>query len=45
MLDKQILKDPQGLPQWEKDFIDRRLDMIQNNPERLKPAEMLFEIL
>jgi len=73
MLDKQILKDPHGmpmgvfipiqswnslvfqypdienagtdLPQWEKDFIDRRLDMIQNNPERLKPAEMLFEIL
>ena len=33
------------LPQWEKDFIDKRLDMIQRNPERLKPIEKLFNIL
>ena len=33
------------LPQWEKDFIDRRLEMIQNNPERLQPIEMLLETL
>ena len=73
MLDKQILKDQQGMPmgvfipiqswndlifqypeieildtelqQWEKDFIDNRLDMAQNYPERLKPVEMLFETL
>jgi len=73
MLDRQILKDPQGLPmgvfipiqswnnlvfqypdienletdlhQWEKDFIDRRLGLAQNYPERLKPVEMLFEDL
>ena len=73
MIDKQILKDQQGvpmgvfipiqswndltfqypeietldadLPQWEKDFIDKRLDMAQEYPERLKPVEMLFETL
>jgi len=73
MLDKQILKDRQGMPmgvfipiqswnklvilypdietldtnlqQWEKDFIDKRLDMAQRYPERLKPVEMLFESL
>ena len=33
------------LPQWEKDFIDKRLEMIQNNPERLQPIEMLLETL
>jgi len=33
------------LPQWEKEFIDKRLDMTQRNPERLKPIEMLFNIL
>ena len=33
------------LPQWEKDFIDKRLDMIQRYPERLKPIERLLEIL
>jgi len=33
------------LPQWEKDFIDKRLDMAQRYPERLKPIEMLFETL
>ena len=73
MLERQILKDTQGMPmgvfipmqawenltlqypeieafdgeipQWEKDFIDKRLDMAQNHPERLKPIEKLFEIL
>ena len=33
------------LPQWEKEFIDRRLDMVQHYPERLKPVEMLLETL
>ena len=73
MLNRQILKDMQGMPmgvfipiqswnnlivqypdienletdlqQWEKDFIDKRLDMVQRYPERLKPVEMLFETL
>jgi hypothetical protein len=31
------------LPQWEKDFIDRRLEMAKRNPERLQPIETLFE--
>lgn len=31
------------LPQWEKDFIDRRLEMVKRYPERLKPIETLFE--
>jgi hypothetical protein len=31
------------LPQWEKDFIDQRLEMAQHNPERLQPVETLFE--
>jgi len=34
-----------NLPQWEKDFIDARIDMVQRFPERLKPVEMLFETL
>ena len=33
------------LPQWEKDFIDKRLDMAQHYPERLKPVEMLLATL
>ena len=33
------------LPQWEIDFIDKRLDMAQRYPERLKPIEMLLETL
>ena len=73
MLDRQILKDRQGvpmgvfipiqswnnllvhypeievldsnLPQWEKDFIDNRLDIAQHYPERLKPVEMLLDTL
>ena len=31
------------LPQWEKDFIDKRLDMVQRYPEHLKPLEMLLK--
>jgi len=33
------------LPQWEKDFIDKRLDLAQCYPERLKPVEMLLKTL
>ena len=33
------------IPQWEKDFIDKRLNMAQRHPERLQPIERLFEIL
>ena len=33
------------LPQWEKDFIDKRLDMAQRYPERLKPVELLLKTL
>jgi hypothetical protein len=33
------------LPQWEKDFIDKRLEMTQLYPERLKPVEMLLKTL
>ena len=47
MLDRQILIEAidTDLPQWEKDFIDMRLNVLQNHPECLKPIEMLFEIL
>lgn len=31
-----------NLQQWEKDFIDERLDAISKNPERLLPIEGLF---
>ena len=33
------------IPQWEKDFIDKRLDTAQHYPERLKPIEKLLETL
>ena len=33
------------LPQWEKNFIDKRLDMVHRYPERLKPIERLLETL
>ena len=33
------------IPQWEKDFIDKRLYIAQQNPERLKPIEALFETI
>jgi len=31
------------IPQWEKDFIDSRLEMAQNNPNNLKPIENLLD--
>jgi len=33
------------IPQWEKDFIDLRLNKAQRHPECLKPVEMLLETL
>lgn len=30
------------IPQWEKDFIDERLNLVKNYPERLHPVEELF---
>ena len=39
------ISDTDELPQWEKDFIDKRLDMAQRYPERLKPVEMLLNAL
>jgi hypothetical protein len=33
------------LPQWEKDFIDKRLNIAQRYPERLQPIEMLLQTL
>lgn len=33
------------IPQWEKDFIDSRLEMARQNSDRLKPVEELFESL
>ncbi len=35
----------QELPQWEKDLIDERLEVITKNLERLQPIENLFEEL
>jgi len=34
-----------NIPQWEKDFIDERLELAQHHPERLHPVEMLFKTL
>jgi hypothetical protein len=34
-----------GIPQWEKDFIDERLTMIKQHPERLQPIEILLNTL
>ena len=33
------------LPQWQKDLIDSRLQLIKDRPERLRPIEELFEEL
>jgi hypothetical protein len=33
------------LPQWEKDLIDNRLNIIKANPTRLRPINELFEEL
>lgn len=32
----------ENLHQWEKDFIDKRLEMIADNPTRIKPIGNLF---
>jgi hypothetical protein len=34
-----------SVPQWEKDFIDKRLKTISQHPEKLKPIHTLFENL
>lgn len=33
------------LPEWQKEIIDERLDIIAKNPQRLKPIESLFQLL
>jgi hypothetical protein len=33
------------LPQWQKELIDSRLKIIQNNPDSLRPIEELYEEL
>jgi hypothetical protein len=33
------------IPQWEKDFIDQRLETVKCHPERLNPIETLFQNL
>jgi hypothetical protein len=35
----------QDLPQWEKDLIDKRLEAIQKNPQRLRPISELLDEL
>jgi hypothetical protein len=39
-----IEKVDQELPQWQKDFLDVRLDDL-NNPDELKPIDELFKVL
>lgn len=34
-----------GIPQWEKEIIDNRLDAITQNPKRLRPINELLEEL
>ncbi|MDR2511270.1 MAG: hypothetical protein LBC89_02180 [Bacteroidales bacterium] len=34
---------PDDIPQWEKDFIDKRLEILSLNKNNLKPIETLFE--
>ncbi|WP_418892883.1 hypothetical protein [Limibacterium fermenti] len=54
MIQAQILKDKDGvsmdveeitgdLPQWEKDFIDTRLETANKHPGRLHPPDQLFQ--
>jgi hypothetical protein len=33
------------LPQWQKNLIDKRLKIIADHPERLRPIDELFEEL
>jgi hypothetical protein len=35
----------EDMPQWEKDFIDKRLKLIEQNPQQLQPVNTLFECL
>jgi hypothetical protein len=35
----------EDMPQWEKDFIDKRLEIIKQHPQRLQPVNTLFERL
>jgi Putative addiction module component len=32
-------KDLEELPQWQRNIIDQRLDLIKNHPEELVPLE------
>jgi len=33
------------LPQWHQEIIDARLEVIENNPERIRPiSELLVEL-
>ncbi len=32
-------KDLEELPQWQKNIIDQRLDLIKNHPEELVPLD------
>jgi hypothetical protein len=42
----KVMADEEAeLPQWEKDFIDSRLDMAKRFPDRLKPIKTLLETL
>jgi hypothetical protein len=33
------------IPQWQKELIDQRLSMIEENPGRILPPDSLFEEL
>lgn len=35
--------DDDSLPDWQKKLIDKRLEAIISDPERLKPIDDLFE--
>jgi hypothetical protein len=35
----------EGLPQWQKDIIDKNLKEIADNPQCLRPIEELLEEL
>jgi len=35
----------EGLPQWQKDMLDKRLQAIADNPSILRPVEELYEAL
>jgi len=35
----------EGLPQWQKDMLDKRLQAITDNPSKLRPVKELYEAL